>query len=206
MRHLLWMAGLLAVAGCTPERAEPVPDPPLDAGSESAAAAPATAPPAPADAPGPAPPRGAPPLLALDGEGLRAINAATGSTRLLAFGARESRTIDLLTTHFGTDPVDRGSSADCGADYARWMEGLTVWFDGGRFVGWAVREGSALTTLDGWGPGSTRADVEASRTPTVMRSSLGVEFTVGGIAGIFESTAARARIQHLWAGHVCLAR
>lgn len=195
MRRLLWMAGLLVVSGCAQDRAESAPDPPPGADPEPAV-----------DVTAPAPPLDQLPLLALDGEGLRAVNAATGSTRLLAFGARESRAMEVLTTHFGTDPVDEGEAADCGADYARWMEGLTVWFDRDRFVGWAVREGSGLTTLDGWGAGSTRADVEASRTLTIEPSSLGVEFTVGGIAGILESTAARARIQHLWAGHVCLAR
>lgn len=195
MPRFLWMASLYMMAGCAPEGAAPEPDPP-----------PAADPPPVEQAPAPGPTINERPLLALDGEGLRLVTPSSGSSRPLPFGTPQSRAVRALTTVFGTDPVEEGEAADCGADYARWVEGLTVWFDRERLVGWAVREGSGLTTLDGWGPGSTRAELEETRTLTVERSSLGVEFTAGGMAGLLESGAADARIQNLWAGHACLAR
>lgn len=39
-----------------------------------------------------------------------------------------------------------------------------------------------------------------------MRSTLGTEFTAGGLAGLLDGTGARARITHLWAGASCAMR
>ena len=182
MRRMSLAACLLVVAGCTPEPERAVDPPPVS------------------------PPAEEPAFVALEGEGLRLIVASTGSARPLAFGTPQSQIVTALTTVFGTDPVEQGEAADCGADYARWIEGLTVWFTRGRFAGWAIADQSPLTTIDGWGTGSTRATVEASRQVAVMPSSLGTEFTVGAIAGLLESDTPDARILHLWAGHTCIAR
>lgn len=37
-------------------------------------------------------------------------------------------------------------------------------------------------------------------------STLGAEFSIGDIAGVFESAASDARVAHLWAGETCIAR
>lgn len=103
-------------------------------------------------------------------------------------------------------PVEQGENADCAAKYARWENGLTVWFANGRFAGWSLDRGSRLTTVNGIGLGTTRAELHAAYNLEVVRSSLGEEFTIGGMAGLLESAAPDARVQHLWAGQTCIAR
>lgn len=145
-------------------------------------------------------------LLSLEGEGLRAFLASTGAARPLPFGTPSVDALRFLNAVLGAAPVEQGESVDCAAEYAGWANGLTVWFARGEFAGWSVGRGSPLTTVDGLGPGTTRADLEAAYDPVIARSSLGEEFTAGGIAGLLESGAPDARVQHLWAGHACVAR
>ena len=49
-------------------------------------------------------------------------------------------------------------------------------------------------------------DLENAYAADIGRSTLGIEFTAGGLAGILESEAPDARVQHLWAGVACLGR
>ena len=63
-----------------------------------------------------------------------------------------------------------------------------------------------LTTASGIGLGSTRAALESAYAARVSRSTLGMEFVAGGIAGLLASDHPAAPITHLWAGQVCLAR
>lgn len=145
-------------------------------------------------------------FLALEADGLRAFLASTGSARPLPFGTPTADAMSMLNAVMEAIPVEQGENVDCAAEYATWESGLTVWFANGRFAGWGVGPGSALTTVDGLGPGATRADLEAAYDPTIQLSSLGYEFVVGRIAGLLESGASNARVRHLWSGHVCLAR
>lgn len=150
-------------------------------------------------------------LLALDGEGLRLVVAATGSTRLLAFGTDSAAVLDGLGRALGA-PTSRGSNAECGAgpvDFASFDGGLSVNFQSGRFVGWSARASntsSALTTMSGIGVGSTRAALDSTYSARVAQSSLGTEFSAGDLSGILDGTAPSSRIANLWAGVNCIAR
>jgi len=197
MRTLIATAALLVVIACVPEPPEDTPEaeaPSVEAGSASDSH--------------PTPMEEGPDstFVALEGGGLRVFLASTGSARPLPFGTSSADATRLLSAALGGAPVEQGVVADCAAEYARWEDGLTVWFADGRFAGWSLGRGSALTTADGLGLGTTRSALEAAREITVMRSSLGEEFTTGGLAGLLESDAADARIQHLWSGHTCIAR
>lgn len=64
----------------------------------------------------------------------------------------------------------------------------------------------ALTTASGIGIGSTRADLESAYAARVARSTLGAEFSAGGLAGLLASERPDAPIINLWAGEACLAR
>jgi len=145
-------------------------------------------------------------FLALEGGGLRVFLASTGSSRPLPFGTPSTEVLAVLTTVLGSKPAERGENVDCAAKYAVWDNGLTVWFTNDRFSGWHVGRGSSLTTSDGLGPGTTRAQLEAARNAVFTSSSLGEEFTIGELAGLLESAAPDASVQHLWSGHVCIAR
>ena len=89
-----------------------------------------------------------------------------------------------------------------------WAPGFTVLFDGAGFAGWSVREGAAGAprTAAGLGIGSTRADLDAAYSATVGPSTLGTEFTAGGIAGLLDGAGPDAVVTNLWAGNACIAR
>jgi hypothetical protein len=145
--------------------------------------------------------------LALEGEGLRLFLRSGGSARPLSFGTPAADVLRAVDAATGSAPSERGESADCGAEYARWSDGPTVWLDNGRFVGWSLRgERASLTTPTGVGIGTTRAEIESAHTVRVADSSLGIEFTVGGLAGLLESSAPDGRVTALWAGEACIMR
>lgn len=146
------------------------------------------------------------PGLILEREGLGVVLEGSDRVRLLTFGTRQTRTTHVVVMMLGSEPIDQGRATDCRASYARWAEGLTVWFVRGSFAGWSVDRSGPLVTADGWGVGSTRAEVEAVTDPIIAPSTLGVEFSVGGIAGLFESESRRARVTQLWAGRTCISR
>ncbi len=155
--------------------------------------------------------------LALDGEGLRVFLLPSGSSRLVAFGEARSTVVAAVSRLRGGVQPDVAENLECRATVATWpASGLQLWFSSdsaARFIGWSLggraptdSTAPTLTTPSGIGLGSTRAALDSVYAARVARSSLGVEFTAGGIAGILASTRADATIQNLWAGQVCLAR
>lgn len=158
-------------------------------------------------APAPSAPAVAAPKLALDGEGLRLFDAASGAARLIPFGTRKADALSALTAVQAAPPREQGENVDCRATFATWASGLTAWFAQDRFVGWSVRPGSReVTTASGLTVGSSRADLDSAYSANVAPSSLGVEFTAGGLAGLLDSARPDAHVTHLWAGATCIAR
>jgi hypothetical protein len=105
----------------------------------------------------------------------------------------------------------KGTNQDCGAgpvQAASWPDGLSLVFQNGRFVGWGLgaRAIGRLATAAGVGPGSTRAELDAAYSATVSQTSLGSEFSAGGLHGVLDGTSAEARITDMWAGVSCIAR
>lgn len=149
-------------------------------------------------------------VLVLAGDGLRVMTRPSGSTRPVDFGTGIEQAVEQLSYVIGSPPQERGTSTECGpVAYATWASGLTVRFVGARFAGWSVRNGSAagrLTTAAGIGIGSTRAALDAAYTARVTRSSLGTEFSAGGLVGLLGSARPDARITELWAGEACVGR
>ena len=165
--------------------------------------------PAPAE---PSAPAAAPPALplrmALTGDGLMAVRADTGGTELLPFSRSKGQTLVTMTR---AEPA-RGQesvNSECGAGpltFVAWLDGLTLVFQDDRFAGWTVNK-PGLTTMDGIGVGSTRADLLAARpTTTVEESTLGTEFAVGEMGGLFDGKGPTAKITNLWAGVTCMFR
>lgn len=140
--------------------------------------------------------------IALDGDGIQLVIVQSGSTRPIPFGTPRDTLVAILARATDTPPADTGTSADCGLGYATWTDGLTTTFRNASFVGWSVRD-SGLTTMSGIGVGSTHGAVDSVYAMESFESSLGSEFTAGGLAGVF---GAGDRVVALWAGEVCLAR
>jgi hypothetical protein len=185
---------LLGLAACGPA---PRQDAPADnaAGGNSANAV-AAAPAAETSAQAP---------LVLDGSGLRIGGAA--APRTIAFDSPQAGVVEALTAALGGPPTERGSNSDCGEgamEFAEWKDRITVWFQEGRFAGWSS-EGE-LGTGGGIRVGSARAEVAALPGFEVEERTLGTEFRVSGLSGLFASNAADARVTHLWAGSTCVFR
>jgi hypothetical protein len=150
-------------------------------------------------------------LLSLDGDGLRIVLASAGSTRLLAFETESEAVITAVSASLGS-PASQGTSIDCGGgamDFVTFADGLSINIQRGRFVGWSARASSrsnSLTTMRGIGVGSTRAALDSADAVRVGTTSLGEEFSAGGIAGVLDGAARAARITALWAGLNCFAR
>lgn len=143
--------------------------------------------------------------LALEGEGLRFFDIQTGSASPIPFGTPAELTLSALAATAGGEIAEEGASAECGNQYARLANGLTIWLRQDKFVGWSLRE-PPLTTAGGIGIGSTRAELESVYDARIVESSLGVEFSAGGLAGVLASDSPDARVQNLWAGETCIAR
>lgn len=72
--------------------------------------------------------------VAVAGTGLALTDPRGGGAKPADFGLRQSLLIAILARSFG--PAIEGQDAPCGRDFARWPNGLTLWFEGGVFVGW----------------------------------------------------------------------
>ncbi len=149
-------------------------------------------------------------LLALDGEGLRVVNSATGSTRAIGYGTPAADVLSAVTAMLGT-PTDRGTNAECGAgavDFVTFPGGLQLVLQRDRFVGWTARPNGdqPLRTMSNIGLGSTRAELEAVYAANIARSTIGMEFMAGGLQGVLESDAPTGRITDLWSGVACVMR
>ena len=194
------LAGLLLLTAACEERAAPAPKP-----AQPAAVAPARAP-----AGAPAPAKAAPAAtLALDGEGLRIVETASGSTRLLPFEAPAEQVLAALA-RLGRGEPERSSNDECGAGtlvFAGWPDGLQVSLQEDRFVGWFLGEAApGLATMSGVRVGSTRAELEAAYAAEIAESTLGTEFNAGGLGGLLSGPGKDARITDLWAGTNCFFR
>lgn len=175
------------------------------AANDSAAAAPAPAGNKAAAATGVA--------LALDGEGLRAVEEENGRTSLLPFGSPVEQAIDGLNRIFGAAPTDDGTNDECGGGgqpgttrIVQWGNAFRILARDGKFTGWEVRE-PPHGTMNGIGVGSTRAQLDEAFDPSVEESTLGTEFTTGegedAIGGLLSAEGADGRVTSMWAGDTC---
>lgn len=195
MTRPIILAVLTIAAACSAER-----DPAANATVAAEAPAAVTSP--------PLQPAAQPPALAVDGEGLRLIDPASGSARPIGFGTPQGAVMGALAFR---GPAEAGRNEECGAgplDIANWPDGLTLYFQDGAFVGWWVRDPSkgAITTVSGIGTGSTRADLNKVQTIEVAETSLGTEFSSGAMAGLLDGPGREAKVTALWAGASCVFR
>lgn len=153
----------------------------------------------------------------LAGEGLRVVDLETGRSRAIDFGTQDSLVLAALATMFGP-ARERAVNPECGAgtlNFSSWSNGLTVWLQDARFIGWGINrpaqgampEGMReLTTAAGIGIGSTRKEMDEAYVLKVSRTTLGIEFDAGGVYGVLTSASPRGEVTSLWAGTTCIFR
>jgi hypothetical protein len=188
---------LLGLAGCGAD-----PDKSNAANAQASAMLPSNS---AAPEPGPAKAEAASAPLLLDGKGLTLVERDGGATRLVAFDAPMSDTVQALTRALGRAPDERGTNDECGGgsqDFAEWKGDVTAWFAEDRFVGWDSK--GEHKTAEGIGIGSRRSAMPHFQ---VENSSLGTEFTgASGLYGLLDSPAPQAKVTALWAGSTCIFR
>jgi hypothetical protein len=197
LRNTLAAALMLGLAAC----GQPSPDTPA----------------APAEPTAPAPPSGPAPVatgqasVALDAGGLLIVMKDTGSTRMIDFGLPKDRTVAIVTNVAGA-PTPESTNSECGAgpvQFIAYPDGLTLLFQEDRFVGWSLDKDAAgkQSTMSGIGVGSTRSDLAAAYSGVqVSETSLGQEFTAGGLYGVLDGPDWAAKIEVMWAGTSCVFR
>ena len=137
--------------------------------------------------------------LALTGDGLVVIAWSAGRSEPLPFGTALDRTLDALAPLRG-EPARR-AHAVCDAQAVRWPDGLVLWVADGALVGWTVdgRQPGAdrIATLDGFGVGSTRAEM------AMLADVEGASFEIDGVSGRLDGAGPTARVTALRAGEGC---
>ncbi|MFL9841997.1 hypothetical protein ABS767_13565 [Sphingomonas sp. ST-64] len=151
------------------------------------------------------------PLLNLAPGGLTLIDPTNGRARQLTFGTERAMVMRGAEAALGA-PDESGRSGECGEgamDFAK-FDGLRLWFQGGKLVGWFLDGAQPkLTTGTGAGIGSTRAQVaDGLAISDVPESSLGREFTTesGSFSGLLDGPGDAAKVTTLWSGHACIFR
>lgn len=189
----------LALTACAPQSDKDSLSPSGERGSQSANPA-ATTPTTPT------------PALAIEAEGLRLFTPTTGSARPIPFGTARAQVMTALASR-GT--AETGTNGECGAGplaYARWPDGLTLWFQQDALTGWALNAPASdaspaatagVSTASGLTIGSTRADLDSAYAATVEQSTLGTEFAAGELFGLLDGEGQGARVTALWAGVSC---
>ena len=194
-RTALTLAALLALGACdsSTEAPSPAPVPAAEPEGASTAKEPAEA---------------AQGGLALEGEGLRAFTAQ-GSARALPFGMSQDMVLTAVSTLLGSDTPAVSTNSECGAgptQFAEYPPGLQLAFQDDNFAGWFLDE-AGLTTADGVGVGTSRADLQSARVVEMIPdSTLGAEFSSGDLGGMLSSDAPDATVEALYAGLTCFFR
>lgn len=145
------------------------------------------------------------PALAVEAEGLRLFNKQSGSARAIAFGTARDDVLSMLA--FLGKP-ETGTNGECGVgalDYANWRDGLGLFFQKDKFVGWNLNERSKgdITTASGIGIGSSRAELEAAYAADISETTLGTEFAAGELFGLLGGKDKSAKVTNMWGGVSC---
>ncbi len=136
---------------------------------------------------------------------------ASGKTHHAGFGVERAVAVKMVSAALGS-PIEEAASQDCGEGalgYTTFRDGLSLYFQEGKFVGWDLdgRENGKFTTMNGIGIGSTRAELEKSGSEVqVEDSSIGHEFRIGELSGLLSAPGPGGKVTNLWAGSTCIAR
>ncbi|MBN8553765.1 MAG: hypothetical protein J0L52_12820 [Caulobacterales bacterium] len=191
MRYALSILAALALAGCEPaaEESPAATDDAAPAASTSAGNEGAEVPVQ---------------LVALDSEGLRLVDEATGSTRLIPFGSPKDEVVTTMAAAVGA-AIEQGAMDECGPGpltFTEYINGLRLWFSAGGFSGWEST--GEVTTMDGLSAAANRAELEAAGITEFTRDTLEDEFEAGGVFGMMEPGGQEVAL--LYVGDNCFMR
>ena len=146
--------------------------------------------------------------LLLGGEGIEIRGQDDAPSASLLFGDKKARVAATLWEVFGV-PGKSAVNEECGAGPMSFLSfgPLTLNFSEDDWVGWFLSDGKAgsavrTTLANGSGIGSPVGAV-AGEVEYFEDSTLGHEFTAGGISGLSAGQGESAPIDTLWAGINC---
>jgi hypothetical protein len=151
----------------------------------------------------------APTAFQLGDDGLW-LTLADGRTQRSGFGVSREIAVPMIASALGPQ-TDQGTNSECGAgplDNVDFKDGLTLFFQNGRFVGWSLdgRVPTPYKTTKGIGIGSTLQQLRDTGDVAVQETSLGSEFAMGELYGLVTSNTPDGTITSLWAGTTCAFR
>jgi hypothetical protein len=149
------------------------------------------------------------PGMSLSPDGLMLVSAS-GSTSPVNFGIAQDDVMRAARAVLGK-PQNEALNPECPygpLDTVDFADGLTLFFEGARFVGWDVDDTrpGRFTTMSGVGIGTTRREMERSIAIEIDNSSLGHEFRSGALSGLLSAPGDTGRVMRLWAGTACIFR
>lgn len=147
--------------------------------------------------------------MALDPQGLRAVEAELGTAGLLAFGSSADLAVEAVRHILGAAPAEDAVMTTCGpaaTRVVRWAQGFTLLARNGRFAGWQV-ERPVSAFANGIGVGSTLRELGQAFPVSVTRRGDDIVFAVTtpdiAVGGVLAGTRGDARILSLSAGATC---
>jgi hypothetical protein len=147
-------------------------------------------------------------LVVLNPDGIGFTTAGSGSISRTDFGSAQTLVRDTVVKSLG-EPVEEGEQPECPpgpAEQSRWDD-ITLTFQDGTFVGWSISRTSRLTTVDGIGLGTTRAELEdAFADFELVESTLGVEATAGSYTFLLSDDTDAGTVDSMLAGVNCVFR
>lgn len=205
--HLLTGAALLSLAACGGAKNNAAAN---AQGGANAAAANAAAPAGNQTAAAEDDHQDAKPRVLLTGQGLETDGSANGQIR---FGASRADTLAMVAPIWG-QPASTEKVEDCGGSGPAQMANfgaVVLFFQGDKLIGWEQRDASEtpwIGTPGGATVGMRRPQLSDALggAPKVEQSSLGTEFSRGGVSGLLASDNPDAQVDRLWAGNSCAMR
>ncbi len=141
--------------------------------------------------------------LQLNGEGL-VLTAPSGTKTFVKFGTPRSQVMASLASR---PEAGESTNSECGAgpvDFASWPDGLNLLFQDGNFQGWSLDErADTLKLSNGVGIGTNLSQLRKRGKVKFEASTLGNEFTLGGVSGLVSSRRPTGKVTALWAGLSC---
>jgi hypothetical protein len=150
------------------------------------------------------------PRVLLTGEGLETDGSAPAK---LGFGATRAAALAMVSPIWG-QPASTQNVEDCGGSgqaTAASFGAVMLYFQNDKLVGWEQREASQtpwVGTPGGASVGMRRPQLSDALggAPKVEKTSLGTEFSRGGVSGLLASDNEDAQVDRLWAGNACAMR
>jgi hypothetical protein len=129
----------------------------------------------------------------------------------IEFGQAQADVTRALSDILGP-PSRTGRNAECptGAVDVATFGTLDVHFQDGKFVGWVLdgQMNPVLETYHGLKIGQARGEISAGdgEETSFEQSSLGSEFSAGGVGGMLDGSGPNAKVSTLFSGVTCFAR